>query len=154
MVCVIPGPSLLPSSSSRLFTTTSVKPHLKRLLKKITQHKWLCCFPLGAAHELQQQTGSPHPEDSRTGDTTSHHTTQTQSTQLSRRRWTVDVRCPLRTANIALTWAEQMDLRSFYQHELGPERRTRGPEAPPAARHPPGALGLGVKSWCSWVVRL
>ncbi len=31
-------------------------------------------------------------------------------------------------ANIALTLAEQMDLRSFYQHKLGPKCWARGPE--------------------------
>lgn len=58
------------------------------------------------------------------------------------------------TANIALTLAEQMDLRSFYQHKLGPKCRACGPEL---QRKDCGDLSFWVwgwvKSWCSRVVK-
>lgn len=77
---------------------------------------------------LHERTGSPHPRNSQTEDKMSYRTKLTlKHTALSAQVDGGRAVSPW-TANIALTLAEQTDLRSFYQHKLGPKCRARGPE--------------------------
>lgn len=48
------------------------------------------------------------------------------------------------TANIALTLSEQMDLRCFYQHKVGPKCWARGPELQQTDCWDLSFWGLGV----------